>query len=356
MFRIRLASGEELLFGSVADLAQGIRAGRVPGNAEIYHRMSQRWLPISAHPAWDEAAPPSELGGPSSGSLAPPRSGEPVWGKTVKIYQMYSQSGREIAERRRPTWLAPVASLSAAVALVTALAFVMAPGSRIPDGSVRPTTGTGRTNAPTSSPAFTTSATRTWPDAPYDLARRMTQVADSAERALADSARRWGMAALLAPGRLGSADSVRSGRHAVIAFRRHLAAYRAGRQALVSAYADSSEMLVNAGTWSPTDLREWQVRSIRVESAPEAARTDSILSNLDRLFGLLIDQAGGYTWSPEAMRFRVPEAAEGYDRLRLRLRQLVTPPDPYSERPSPPLALLLPAVADSIPPAAFIGP
>jgi len=356
MFRIRLASGEELLFGSVADLAQGIRAGRVPGNAEIYHRMSQRWLPISAHPAWDEAAPPGAVGGPSGSGLAPPRSGEPVWGKTVKIYQMYSQSGREIAERRRPTWLAPVASLSAAIALVTALAFVMAPGSRVPDGSVRPTAGTGRTNGPTSPPAFTTSATRSWPDAPYDLARRMTQVADSAERALADSARRWGMTALLAPGRLGSADSVRSGRHAVIAFRRHLAAYRAARQALVSAYGDSAEMLAKAGTWTPTDLREWQVRSVRSESAPEAARADSILSHIDRLYGLLIEETGGYSWSPEAMRFRVAEAAESYDRLRLRLSQLITPPDPYSDRPTPPLALLLPAVANSIPPAAFIVP
>lgn len=351
MFRIRLASGTEAVYHSVAELAQGIRRGQVPGNSEIFHRTSQRWLPISAHPAWDEAAPrPEEATGLNDG-LAQPRPGEPVWGKTVRIYQMYSQSGREIAERRRPTWIAPLASLCAGVALVTALTLAMAPSSRVPDGAVRPTMGYTRVPGYAPPAVFATITTRSWPDAPYNLAERMTRAADSAARALADGFRQLGLNGLLAQERLRSLDSVRTGRESLHTFRPLLEEYRATRQGLAEVYDDSASVLVKIGTWTGADRREWSVRAIPPEPAPEQARADSVLALYDELLSLLLDQAGSYTWEPGSIQFKTPEAGDHYQRIRAGLAHFATRRDPYGEPLSTPLALLLPTPADTIPPA-----
>jgi hypothetical protein len=351
MFRIRLASGEEAEYHSVAELAQAIRNGRVPGNSEIFHRKSQRWLPISAHPAWDEAAPrPEEATGLGEG-LAQPRPGEPVWGKTVRIYQMYSQSGREIEERRRPTWIAPVASLSAGLALVTALGFAIAPGSRVPDGTVRPVTTVTRVPGHTPAPALATITARNWPDAPYNLADRMGRAADSAARALADGFRRLGLRGMLTPERLGSLDSLRASRQALQAFRALLTRYREARDDLAVAYDDSATVLVKTGVWTGPDRREWDVRAVAPEPGADRARADSVLTLYDQLFGLLVDQAGSYNWEPAAVRFQTPEAGESYRRMREGLARFSTLRDPYGDKLSPPLALLLPNPGDTIPPA-----
>lgn len=353
MFRIRLASGGEAEYDSVAELAQAIRNGRVPGNSEIFHRKSQRWLPISAHPAWDEAAPrPEEATGLGEG-LAQPRPGEPVWGKTVRIYQMYSQSGREIEERRRPTWIAPVASLSAGLALLTALGFAIAPGSRVPDGTVRPVTTVTRVPGHTPAPALATTTARNWPEAPYNLADRMGRAADSAARTLADSFRRLGLRGMLTPERLSSPDSVRASQQALQAFRLVLDHYRAARDDLAVAYDDSAAILVKTGAWTGPDRREWDVRAVAPEPGPDRARADSVLTLYDQLFGLLVDQAGLYSWEPGAVRFQTPEAGESYRHIREGLSRFSALRDPYGDELSPPLALLLPSPEDTIPPAAL---
>ncbi len=353
MFRIRLASGAEADYGSVAELAQGIRSGQIPGNSEIFHRTSQRWLPISAHPAWDEAAPRPEEATSLSDGLAQPRPGEPVWGKTVRIYQMYSQSGREIAERRRPTWIAPVVSLCAGSVLVAALAVATAPTMRVPDGVVRPTTGHLRVPGYAPPLTLTTTTSRNWPDAPYTLAERMARTADSAARALTRSFRQLGLTGMLAPERLRSPDSLQSGREALRAFRILLDEYRTTREGLSAAYDDSATVLVTSGTWTGTDQREWNLRVIRPDPPAEQARADSVLTLYDQLFSVLLEEAGSYSWEPGGIQFKTPEDGNSYGRIRNTLEGFVTTRDPLGERLSTPLLLLLPTPADTIPPAVF---
>jgi hypothetical protein len=353
MFRIRLGAGEETEYDSVADLAQAIRGGRVPGNAEIFHRKSQRWLPISAHPAWDEAAPrPEEATGLNEG-LAQPRPGEPVWGRTVRIYQMYSQSGREIEERRRPTWIAPLASLSAGAALVTALGFAVAPGLRVPDGTVRPVTTVSRVPGHAPPPAFSTSTARHWPDAPYNLADRMSRAADTAAKVLADGFRRLGLRGLLNPERLRSPDSLGASRRALAAFRPLLERYRTTRDDLSLAYDDSATMLVRAGAWTAADRREWDARALAPEPAQDRARTDSVLALYDQLLGLLMERTGTYSWESGQIRFQTPEARDEYRGIRAALTGFASLRDPYGEPLSPPMALLVPTPEDTLPPAAL---
>lgn len=52
MLRIRLANGEETHFETSEQFTAAVRAGEVRSDATIYHAKSERWLPISSHPAF----------------------------------------------------------------------------------------------------------------------------------------------------------------------------------------------------------------------------------------------------------------------------------------------------------------
>jgi hypothetical protein len=68
MFRIKLNNGEETLFLSSEELADGIRRGTVPADALIYHAKSDSWVSITSHPAFRSAQAPTA----SSSPPAPP--------------------------------------------------------------------------------------------------------------------------------------------------------------------------------------------------------------------------------------------------------------------------------------------
>lgn len=50
MYLIRLASGEERTFATIEDLAVAVQRGEVSREAAIFHRRSNRWLPLEHHP------------------------------------------------------------------------------------------------------------------------------------------------------------------------------------------------------------------------------------------------------------------------------------------------------------------
>lgn len=55
MLRIKLASGEETVYRTVAELALGIQNGVVTSRALIYHQRSEKWIPVTVHPAYKTA-------------------------------------------------------------------------------------------------------------------------------------------------------------------------------------------------------------------------------------------------------------------------------------------------------------
>lgn len=50
MYRIRLASGEESVYRTAAELAQAVSSGTVSETAEVFHKSAGKWLPINVHP------------------------------------------------------------------------------------------------------------------------------------------------------------------------------------------------------------------------------------------------------------------------------------------------------------------
>lgn len=50
--RVRTAAGTELTFASREEFGHAVESGRVTSDSEVFHTRGDRWLPITAHPAW----------------------------------------------------------------------------------------------------------------------------------------------------------------------------------------------------------------------------------------------------------------------------------------------------------------
>jgi hypothetical protein len=346
MFRIRLASGEEAVFRTVDELALAIQSGSVTAGSEIFHSKSQRWLSIKVHPAYSQAA---ALASTLPVPPPPPGTAEVILhqgslrNSAIQIYQMFSQSARELEERRRPRWLVPLAIVLAAAAAVAAVVLVLrAPGTpELP--AVRPAVPPRQSPvaAPQEPLALSSEVLREARNTPFSLANRMHQGSDSAGRALQNSAQALGIAELLDLDRLKTPDTVRARREALKVFRPQVEAYRAFVGQLARSYEDSAAMFLRTKEWSRIDAHEWRVRAAQAESPGSIARADSLFDGLDRLYGLLLIQAGAFTVDSMGIRFVRPAAALEYERLRVTLRRLAMAPTPEIDPPSPPLTILL---------------
>jgi hypothetical protein len=346
MFRIRLASGKEAVFHSVDELAEGIHSGIVSSTAEIYHGKTQQWLPIAVHPLYEQAtgrtstlvveADPEEFA-PTKMKSAP--SG------AVQIYSMISKSALELAERRRPRWIAPTVGAVGGLVILAGLTWMVAPtGNSLPDLS-QPLTAREMSGAITSSP-FSTQSLRSWDNAPSKLSIRLARSVDSSVSQLATRAQLLGLGSVLDPARLGSPEMVLRTRNALFTFEAVLSGHRKAERDMIAAYVDSATMLGRTGAWSRTDLEEWGRRVIQSESPADAARSDSLLVTLDRLYELLLDQEGAYQITNNGVRFTSLAAGDQYDDIRFALRRLSAARRARVDNSGPGLALLLALVGD----------
>lgn len=55
MYRIRLPSGEEAVFRTVDELTLAVRSGVLSPRSEVFHKAADRWLPIELHPDYRAA-------------------------------------------------------------------------------------------------------------------------------------------------------------------------------------------------------------------------------------------------------------------------------------------------------------
>lgn len=346
MFRIRLASGKEAVFRSVDELAEGIHSGIVPSTAEIFHGKTQQWLPIAVHPLYEQAfGRASTLVAEAEPDELPAAKVKSAQEGAVQIYQMISKSALELAERRRPHWIAPTASVLGGLLVLIALTWVVAPAGNALHDLSRPLTAREMNGVTNSSP-FSTQSLRAWDNAPSNLALRLARTADSTVHQLSTRAQLLGLGSVLDPARLGSPEMVLRTRNALFTFEALLASHRRAELDLISAYVDSAAMFTRTGAWSRTDLEEWRSRVIQAESPADAARSDSLLVTLDRLYGLLLDQEGAYQVTTSGARFTSLAAGDQYDDIRLALRRLSAARGSAEDNSGPTLASLLALVGD----------
>lgn len=351
MFRVRFASGEEAAYESVDDLADGIRSGAVTATAEIFHAKSQQWLPIAVHPAYEQAgARVAEGLAASAASGAGSSAEEAAQAGGFQIYQMVSQSAIELAERRKPRWIGPAVGLVGAFLFVAGLTWMSVPASTATSDPGRPLVARELGGIITPS-QFATQGLRSWPNSPAQVALRLAHAGDSAAQALGAKARELGLGNLLAVDHLNSPARIQTTRGALVNFEAVLASHRYAERERMLAYTDSVGLLARAGAWNQADIEEWAVRAQPPETEADAARGDSLLVALDRLYGLLFDQEGGYQVSDEGIRFTSLAAGDEYNELRRGIQALVGPRDEPTGRHSATLVLLLALVGDgALPP------
>ncbi len=326
MFRVRLASGEEAVYRSVDELVLGIQSGTLTSGAEIFHGKAQTWLPIANHPEFELAV--ERAAGRVATEDPPAAAVDEARGDGIpQVYQMFSRSAREIAERRRPRWHARLGVSLAGLAVVAAAVVSTLPGPPVTDEAVLPR-GVIRAPSPqTPGPRATplSEQERRALLAPYNLATRFARARESASSGLADSAAKLGLAGVIRVSRLESADSLRRSLAGLAALRTLIGQYRAELDRLQVAYGDSAQGLIRAGRWSRAEAQEWRARVLWPEPPGAAARADTLLVTLARLHSFLISQPTRVNLASGGFIPGSDSAAATYDRLRAdltRLRQL----------------------------------
>jgi len=340
MFRVRLASGEEAVYRSVDELALGVQSGMVTSEAEIFHGKSQRWLPIVDHPEYGHAVERATSqvavdefpAGPSV--LATP-DGLP------QVYQMFSRSARELADRkRRPRWHFRLAASAAGVVLVGATALALRPDPQISDEVVFPHRATSASPAPVAPSEEESALSRRVRYAPYNLANRFSRTKQALASAFSDSVASLGLSGTLRPARLATTDSLRRTLAGLTALAPVIIKYQTELREVKLAYRDTSAALIRGGNWTRSEAQEWRARILDPEPPAAASRLDSLLGNLTWLYTFLlsepnrVDATSGFIPGSDS-------SAATYDRLRTELTRLRSLTDQQYERAGVPLRTLL---------------
>jgi hypothetical protein len=350
MVRVRLALGEEAVYRTVEELALGISSGIITEAAEVYDPGRQTWVPITGHPEYQRAVSRAatltataelepEL---TSTHVAPAAIRVEAGSGAFQIYQMFSRSAAELQARRRPRWLLPTATVVAGAAMVVTLAFSMRrERAALQHAAPPPVVARPRPLADTVSVVAPTQPRPSVRLAPINLAARRTLAMNAAAIALSDSASRLGLRELLSPARLLFRDSVELTQRALSLFRNQLERYRGALRRTEQTYRDSAAGLLGTGLWSRTDDQEWRFRIAPVETQRDAVQADSLLTYLDRLFGLLRQETGQYEYTAKRATFATAAAGVEYDRVRAGLiRHSVNRSTAWAQN-STPLMLLL---------------
>lgn len=353
MMRILLATGEEAVFRTVDELALGISSGVVTAAARFFDSPSQGWRAIDAHPEYHQAlaraallVPASELDPLPLKSTAPaPQQPDAA----ARIYQMFSVSAAELQAKRRPTWLLPGLAAIAGLAMIVSVLSVLWVRRDAREDRAEPVAATSTSLPgrlpPTPQPGPSLSTVEAMRLAPVSLNSHQIFAMEAAGRQLGDSAMALGITGLLHPARLASPDSIRRTRNRLLTLRNLIAAYRAAQRSTAVAYRDTASMLARTGFWSRVDQQEWKVFPSAMEPAAEAARADSLLGKLERLYTILADQSASYRSASGRLVFRDPVRGAEYERLRAELSRFEITADSLNERPLSALGFLRRAIS-----------
>lgn len=358
MMRILLASGEEAVYRTVDELAMGISSGTITASARFFDLPTQGWLAIDAHPEYHEAlaraATLSATVDLESPSLVP--SGSPALAiqpdrasGAFQIYQMFSLSAAELQARRRPAWLLPGLAAAAGLVMLISVGYALRGnrGGNTELGEEAPALPVTATPVSSSRPLPPPSSVEAMRLAPVNLQSHLRFAMEAAGRRLADSAEAVGVRGLLSHGRQLTADSVHLTRDLLVVLRALVANYRGAQRHAAAAYSDTAAILVKSGFWSRIDQQEWRVYPPTIEPPAEAAEADSILANLEQLYGLLEEQPGGYRDVGGRLQFDDPATGLQYERLRALLSRYEGAADGGDARSNGALALLRRALSHS---------
>ncbi len=348
MFRVRLASGEEAVYRGVEELALGIQSGVITASAEIFHGKSDKWLPITSHPEYSAAV---ERAATLVATEEEPAMVEPIRGGVPQVYQMFSRSAKELAERRRPRrWQARLVGSVAGLVLVAATALTLIQTPEGSDEAVLPPGVLRSQSAHTGTPPSELSQqARGVLLAPYNLANRFARAKEAAATALSDSAAKLQLAGALRIPRLTHSDSLRRTLAGLTVLAPLIREYRAELRRLQVAYRDTAAGLMRGGNWTRSDAQEWRARIFVPEQSTGALRADTLLATLTRIYAFLLAEPNRTSASGKFVAGS-DSAGATYDRLRNELARLRAITDEQQIRAGAPLRIVLAVMgSDTLP-------
>ena len=359
MFRIRLPSGEEREFRTHEEFTTAVRAGGVPDDAEIFHQRTGRWLSVTLHPDFRAARGPvrpvARRPGASRAVEAAPPEGDPI-----PVVTMVSLSARRRKANPLGTIAVTLAVLGGVVLFILLVRRTPEPLAQLdspPAGTLPASSGQKagsqtrpeanepgpapapesaspaprRDTAPVAEAAAAPKPPPPPPPTPDSLARARAREQASSSRRFEQRWRELGLSKLFSASRLHSPDSVRLTRRGLATLRRDILEYRIRVEQADQRYNDSVRTLARTGNWNSEQTGQWQQLPSGREPTHLAVRADSLLDEVERLYGVLLEQEGQYDNDAEQISFNDADAGNRYEASRARIEEiLATRPDTTS--------------------------
>lgn len=403
MYLVELRPGKEELYRTGDDLALAIRDGDVDARSRIYHRATAKWISITLHPQYkaivgqtDEpiARParkawglfPAGLTGQgaemsSSDAEAAGGSVRHRWKRPMGLGMagLLLVLGIQLASSGpRPPW-AGRTKMAAAVTRHQAPAAVvnlkegtelisLASSSTVWPATAEPASNTIALPAPVKvvrvalprAPRLRTKALRsalqpagvaTKPvkaNSVEALLRGYEAASDKVGARLEGGMRVARLNRLFARGRLSPGGGVTDTRLSLAGAVSFIRVYRQQQAAVEKAYQDSVDQLARLRRWTAKDVREWHSRRLRKESPTLELVSESLVSGIDSVLGVLDSHAGAYKVRGTAIAFEDPAASQAYGALRRRIKEQIDAAVAAGAATSPgPTSLLLQAIGTS---------
>ena len=371
MYLVELRPGKEVLYRTGDDLALAIRDGDVDARSRIYHRATAKWISITLHPQYkaivagqaDEPIAPARkswglfpAGLMGQGVEMSASDSEPAGGRVRHRWKRpiglglsglllvmgiqlassgprppWAQGGRPAVARRSASvaaeakrgtehtelvslassstsWPAnpqPAPSTMELPAPVEVVAPVLPRAPRLRRKALRSALQTGSS---TVTPAKANSVEA--------LLRGYEAASDEVSSRLQGGMRVARLNRLFAPGRLSPGGGVTDTRLSLAGAANFIRVYRQQQAAVEKAYQDSVNQLSKRHRWTAEQIQQWSSRPLRKEAPSLELASESLVSGIDSLLGVLDAQAGAYKVRGTAIAFEDPAAGQAYSGLR----------------------------------------
>ncbi|HWN18329.1 MAG TPA: hypothetical protein VNO19_05380 [Gemmatimonadales bacterium] len=381
MYLVELRPGKEELYRTGDDLALAIRAGDVDARSRIYHRVTAKWISITLHPqykaivagqtdepmarparkAWGlfppgltgqgaEMSSNAEAAGGSvrhrwkrpmglglaglllvmgiqlaSSGPRPPWAGHTKTAAVVTRHQTPAavvnlKEGTELISLASSTTVWPATAEPASNTIVLPDPVEVAPAAALPRAprlraralrsALLPS---GLAGKPTKVKANSVEA----------LLRGYEAASDKVGARLEGGMRVARLNQLFARGRLSPGGGVTDTRLSLAGAVNFIRVYRQQQATVEKAYQDSVDQLARLRRWNAKDLREWHSRPLRKEAPTLELVSQSLVSGIDSMLGVLDANAGAYKVRGTAIAFEDPAASQVYGALRRWIKEQI---------------------------------
>ncbi|MGZ8391650.1 MAG: hypothetical protein ACXWWK_02285 [Gemmatimonadales bacterium] len=404
MYLVELRPGKEELYRTGDDLALAIRDGDVDARSRIYHRATAKWISITLHPQYKAI-----VAGQTDEPMA--RPARKAWGLfpaglTVQGAEMSSSDAEAAGGSVRHRWKRPMGLGMAGLLLVLGIQLAssgprppwagrtkmaaavtrhqgpaavvnlkegtelisLASSSTVWPATAEPASNTIALPAPVKevrvalprAPRLRIKALRSALQAPgvatkpvkansvEALLRGYQAASDKVGARLEGGMRVARLNRLFARGRLSPGGGVTDTRLSLAGAVNFIRVYRQQQAAVEKAYQDSVDQLTRLRRWAAKDVREWHSRPLRKESPTLELVSESLVSGIDSILGVLDSHAGAYKVRGTAIAFEDPAASQAYGALRRRIKEQIDAAVAAGAATSPgPTGLLLQAIGTS---------